>query len=160
MSKSNAHLVHTSRQVQYSPSAHLLRHRCQYSPNAHLVLTQYTSDNQLIFCSPFPFCNAHLVPTCNAHLIRCVLGEHWVRIEWELTFHFCLGTFQIYGKSYVHIIVTILRSFYNRIYIKIWLSHVTLNPIYIFNLVAFNHELASMFSGSNWAACEQLTSNR
>ena len=76
LSKSNAHLVHTSRQMQYSPSAHLLRRCCQYSPNAHLVLTQYTSDTQLMFCSPFHFCNAHLVLTCNAHLIRCVLCEH------------------------------------------------------------------------------------
>ena len=102
LSKSNAHLVHTFRQMQYSPSAHLLRHRCQYSPSAHLVPTQYTSDTQLMFCSPFPFCNAHLVLTCNAHLMRCVLGEHKVRIEWELTFHFCLG-YVILGHARIYI---------------------------------------------------------
>ena len=48
----------------------------QYSPNSHLVPSQYTPDTQLMFCSPFHFCNAHLVLTCNAHLIRCVLGGH------------------------------------------------------------------------------------
>ena len=62
----------------------------QLSPTT-LDHDQFSCNFQLL---PTKFCNAHLMQHYNYHQIRWILTENWMRIEWELTFHFCLGRFQ------------------------------------------------------------------
>ena len=61
----------------------------QLSPTT-LDHDQFSCNFQLL---PTKFCNAHLMQHYNYHQIRWILTENWMRIEWELTFHFCLGGF-------------------------------------------------------------------
>ena len=63
----------------------------QLSPTT-LDHDQFSCNFQLL---PTKFCNAHLMQHYNYHQIRWILTENWMRIEWELTFHFCLGIVQI-----------------------------------------------------------------
>ena len=72
-------------------------------------------------------------------------------------FHYIPSIWEKLGTYHYH--HTALLVQYN-LYYHVLVIYVTLNPIFIFTLVAINHEVASMFSGSNCAACEQLTSNR
>ena len=83
---------------------------CWFNPwsNAHAIITPTMAhslmlmqlsptilDHDQFSCNfqlfPTKFCNAHLMQHYNYHLIRWILTENWMRIEWELTFHFCLG---------------------------------------------------------------------
>ena len=61
----------------------------QLSPTT-LDHDQFSCNFQLL---PTKFCNAHLMQHYNYHQIRWILTENWMRIEWELTFHFCLGDY-------------------------------------------------------------------
>ena len=60
-----------------------------------MQLSPTTLDHDKFSCNfqllPTKFCNAHLMQHYNYHQIRWILTENWMRIEWELTFHFCLG---------------------------------------------------------------------
>ena len=60
-----------------------------------MQLSPTTLDHDQFSCNfqlfPTKFCNAHLMQHYNYHQIRWILTENWMRIEWELTFHFCLG---------------------------------------------------------------------
>ena len=69
----------------------------QLSPTT-LDHDQFSCNFQLL---PTKFCNAHLMQHYNYHQIRWILTENWMRIEWELTFHFCLGTYQMCPHSYL-----------------------------------------------------------
>ena len=66
-----------------------------------MQLSPTTLDHDQFSCNfqlfPTKFCNAHLMQHYNYHQIRWILNENWMRIEWELTFHFCLGYFVISG---------------------------------------------------------------
>ena len=63
----------------------------QLSPTT-LDHDQFSCNFQLL---PTKFCNAHLMQHYNYHQIRWILTENWMRIEWELTFHFCLGRHEL-----------------------------------------------------------------
>ena len=67
----------------------------QLSPTT-LDHDQFSCNFQLV---PTKFCNAHLMQHYKYHQIRWILTENWLRIEWELTFHFCLGIFVEYTIS-------------------------------------------------------------
>ena len=60
-----------------------------------MQLSPTTPDHDQFSCNfqlvPTKLCNAHLMQHYNYHQIRWILTENWMRIEWELTFHFCLG---------------------------------------------------------------------
>ena len=52
-------------------------------------------------------CNAHLMQHYNYHQIMWILTDNWMRIEWELTFHFCLGSCEIYLRLKTYLLVEI-----------------------------------------------------
>ena len=72
----------------------------QLSPTT-LDHDQFSCNFQLL---PTKFCNAQLMQHYNYHQIRWILTENWLRIEWELTFHFCLGRFLFSSTTWFNVL--------------------------------------------------------